>query len=689
MAYPFKKLREFTPIVKLWALRCLITLGAHEQFLRERGFSSEDLARSLGIAAGEDGVDFDAKQALAKLRVQHKAIEAAIGARHHYGVLRRNVDKLGDMVGLSEIDRVILEFATVVHSNRLLGEATRYLGELTTSRLVRVLAALLGLDDPDVAMSIAPRGILAQSGLLTIDGQLNDMPRKLDLLSRNFADSMCTDEVNLIDLLREKVVPATPATLTLNDYQHIEADLRYLRPFLQEALLTRRQGVNIFIHGAPGTGKSELVKALAQEFETELFEITSEDEDGDPIDGEERLRAFRAAQSFFARQRMLLLFDEVEDVFNDGCALFGQKSTAQKRKAWVNRMLESNPVPAIWLSNQARGMDSAFLRRFDMTFELPIPPKAKRAQIIQAACGNLLDEQTANRLAESEKLAPAVVTRAASVVKSIQQVLGEQGASEAMAHLVGNTMQAQGHHVPPKHDPNRLPEVYDPTFVNTETDLRKLAAGLARARAGRLCLYGPAGTGKTAFGRWLAEQLDMPLHVTRASDLLSKWVGESEQNIARAFRVAEKENAILLIDEVDSFLQDRRGARQSWEVTRVNEMLTQMESFTGIFIASTNLMDNLDQAALRRFDLKVRFNYLQSDQAAALFASCCQQLSLPLSMRAEKHVRRLEVLTPGDFSAVIRQSRFRPFETADDFAEGLRKECTLKTGGVQSNIGFV
>lgn len=72
----------------------------------------------------------------------------------------------------------------------------------------------------------------------------------------------------------------------------------------------------------------------------------------------------------------------------------------------------------------------------------------------------------------------------------------------------------------------------------------------------------------------------MPLLLRTASDLMSKWVGESEKAIAAAFRQAERDGALLMIDEVDGFLRDRDGAHHSWEVTRVNEMLTRMESFS-------------------------------------------------------------------------------------------------------------
>jgi SpoVK/Ycf46/Vps4 family AAA+-type ATPase len=234
-----------------------------------------------------------------------------------------------------------------------------------------------------------------------------------------------------------------------------------------------------------------------------------------------------------------------------------------------------------------------------------------------------------------------------------------------------------------------LPEVYDPAFIHADVDLAEVAEGLKDSRAARLCLYGPPGTGKTAYGRWLAEQLDMPLLVRRGSDLISMWVGETEKNIARAFRQAERENALLLIDEVDSFLQDRRKAQNSWEVTGVNEMLTQMESFPGVFIASTNLMDGLDQASLRRFDLKAKFDFLKPEQAAGLLRRHCESLGLATPGTEEEiALQRLSQLTPGDFAAVLRQNRFRPIKSAWQMVEMLRAECDVKEGGKSSSIGF-
>jgi SpoVK/Ycf46/Vps4 family AAA+-type ATPase len=144
--------------------------------------------------------------------------------------------------------------------------------------------------------------------------------------------------------------------------------------------------------------------------------------------------------------------------------------------------------------------------------------------------------------------------------------------------------------------------------------------------------------------------------IRRASDLVSKFVGETEQQMAAMFREAEAEKAVLLLDEADSFLQDRRGAQRTYEVTEVNEMLQGMERFNGIFVCTTNLMDAIDQAALRRFTFKIRFKPLRSEQRERMFvveALGGDEAGLTEPIRSR--LAKLEQLCPGDFAAVKRQ----------------------------------
>jgi SpoVK/Ycf46/Vps4 family AAA+-type ATPase len=293
-------------------------------------------------------------------------------------------------------------------------------------------------------------------------------------------------------------------------------------------------------------------------------------------------------------------------------------------------------------------------------------------------------------LAEHKGLAPAIVQRSAHVIASVKPHWQENNLAGALETVLNNTLHAQGHTKIPARPANILPAYYDPRFVNADVDLAALAEGMAENPSARICLYGPPGTGKSAFGQWIARQLNKPLHCKRISDLVSKWVGETEQNISRAFEEAGRDNAVLLLDEVDSFLADRRQAQHSWETTQVNEMLTQMEAFNGLFIASTNLIDNLDAASLRRFDLKVKFHYLKPEQCCELFERQCEALQIPAADHSTlARVSAICTLTPGDFATAARQHRFRKMENAEQLLEALLQECVLKSDTPARHIGFI
>lgn len=678
-------------IIIVWLLRLLVPLKGHRNFIQAHGFSCEHVATFVGLEHWLDpkSPSFDAKAVISELSTLHQYAEKHWAHGTSPQCLQNNLSKLKALIGLSHSDCKILEFAVLLHSEPVLNEASSFLGDVTSNKLFQSLSVILGLKESEVRASLSNQGALARSGLVTLDASAAHSIRgKLDLISTGFADMMVSTDADPIHLLRGTVSLAGPSTLQLTDFDHIKASLEILLPYLRHALRTRRSGVNIFIHGMPGTGKSELVRVLAEELACELYEVSSEDCDGDPVKGYQRLCAFRAVQSFFAQRQALIAFDEVEDVFNSNDYFLGEIRAVQNHKAWVNRILEINPVPTIWLSNTC-AIDPALIRRFDMVFEMPVPTKKQRQQILQKACGDWMDAPHIARMAEVEFLVPAVVMRASHVVQTIRHDLDPNASVAAFEKLIGNTLQAQGHSSLMPDATNRLPAFYDPSFIHADANLEAVASGLMAVQSGRLCLYGPPGTGKTAYGRWLAKELDMPLLIKRGSDLMSMMVGENEKNIARAFKQAEEARALLMIDEVDSFLQDRRSAKSGWEVTLVNEMLTQMESFSGIFIASTNLMTGIDQAALRRFDLKVKFDYLRGEQAWVLVNRYCEQLNLPAPSEALKmRTMRLLQLTPGDFTAVMRQHRFRPIQSAESLIAALEAECVVKEG-VKAPIGFI
>ena len=160
---------------------------------------------------------------------------------------------------------------------------------------------------------------------------------------------------------------------------------------------------------------------------------------------------------------------------------------------------------------------------------------------------------------------------------------------------------------------------YSLAHVNADHDLEGLVTCCRRSPAVRLLLFGPPGSGKTAFVQYLGHVLGRPVLLKTGSDLLRPYVGQTEMAIAGMFREAENQGAILFVDEVDGFFQSRDRAHHSWEVTLVNEFLGELERFGGTFVGATNLKESLDQAVFRRFDFKVGFDYLKPEQAWLLF----------------------------------------------------------------------
>jgi transitional endoplasmic reticulum ATPase len=367
------------------------------------------------------------------------------------------------------------------------------------------------------------------------------------------------------------------------------------------------------------------------------------------------------------------------------------KRESGKQKAWMNTLLETNPVPTIWIANEVAHIDPAFLRRFTYTMALKTPPRSVRERIL----GQYLQDQPVTpgwirATAHIEHMPPALVENAARVL-SLYGPKNSDEAEEVLERTLRSSLQLMGFQY--NRPAYTCATQYDPRFINASIDAISLSEALKRHPSAKMCFYGPPGTGKTAFAHYLAEQADRPVLVKSASDLLDKYVGETEARIARMFEQASDEQAVLILDEADSFLRDRRDAVNSWEVTQVNELLVQMERFKGTFICTTNLMERLDAASLRRFSFKVHFDYLQLQQRIDLFLQEFHEV-LP-KKRLERaaiasELEKLQNLTPGDIAVVKRQVEF--FETAPTLAElldSLALECRSKPGQQSGRMGFL
>ncbi|MDO4936867.1 MAG: ATP-binding protein [Sutterellaceae bacterium] len=492
------------------------------------------------------------------------------------------------------------------------------------------------------------------------------------------------------DFLESRFSTGQTPELTLDDFDHIPRVKTTLLPYLKLALQQHRAGVNILLYGDPGTGKTELSRVLGQELGACTYEIATKEGSG-RVGDNTRLDHWQVAGHLLkSNDRALLLLDEAEDIFSAGISFFGinMNTPLRKNKAQINRLLETNACPTIWMTNSLHTMDPAMIRRFDILLEVAQPTKSQRRKIVDKLAGTTLSPDLCERLSRAKDLSPAIISRALKVLDTVEPTAG-MTRDNLMVNLVNETLRAQGKDLVQTAS-NSVQKVYSLDYVNADADLEQLIEGIGRRPQARLCLYGVPGTGKSAYAAWLAEKLNKPLVVKRASDLLDCYVGMTEQNIAAAFREAKAEGAVLLIDEADSFLQDRTKSMHSWETTQVNEMLTQIETFDGIFIATTNLVDTLDPASIRRFDIKVKFDAMTENQAQALFESYTEQFGIRDSVTPAvlRQARELSFVTPGDFAAVARQAGFHPITDAEDFVGRLQTECSLKKENKHRPIGF-
>jgi SpoVK/Ycf46/Vps4 family AAA+-type ATPase len=162
--------------------------------------------------------------------------------------------------------------------------------------------------------------------------------------------------------------------------------------------------------------------------------------------------------------------------------------------------------------------------------------------------------------------------------------------------------------------------------------------------------------------------------------------------MAKMFDEAQSENAVLLLDEADSFLRSRRMAERNYEVSEVNEMLQGMERYAGVFICTTNLFQELDEAALRRFTFKVQFKPLTGPQRERMFiAEALDGDADRLNAEHRSRLAQLSALAPGDFASVKRQTdvlgvAFEP----DEFLSQLEAEHRVKPEvRQQRGMGFL
>lgn len=617
-------------------------------------------------------------------RVQWKALEQALSGkasdlrRAKPDTLAQNCRDLAEYLRLSSAETAIFTLSARARRGGPLDALVDALVDEARLPVDRALACMTGLTISAVRKAMHPTGKLLTAGLISREKARHNCFGLAP--SDRLGQALEPPARGLDDILQGLFAHPEKPTTEWRDFDHLGEARDFALRLVKGALRSRARGVNLLFYGPPGTGKTELCKAVAARLGVQLFAVGEADDDGDEPSRSERQQHLRLGQHLLAGRRdALVLFDEMEDLLAAPFGLFLNRPQRGASKVHVHRLLENNPVPTLWTTNSIADCDPAMLRRMTYTLEIRRPPQYVRERVwerLSIQYDMPVCPETRHQLARDVQDPPALAANALRAAK-----IAGGGEADLQLAVRASAKAVRGGREPAPSAPSETR--FDPELVNADTKLVSILERLTgpdAPRAVSLCLSGPPGTGKSAFARHLAEKMGMPVVQKRASDLIGPFVGQTEAQIAAAFAEARQEGAFLIFDEADSFLATRDMAHRNWEVTKVNEMLTWMESHPLPFACTTNMPDYLDAAALRRFTFRATFLPLTQVQRCHAFRQFFHQ-DPPRGLAA------LDLLTPGDFAVVAKRTRVMGISQTAEVLLELEREQQGKSG-VRAAIGF-
>ncbi len=394
-------------------------------------------------------------------------------------------------------------------------------------------------------------------------------------------------------------------------------------------VMRRGRGVVLLFAGPPGTGKTAFAHAIAERMGRSILVVRS----SRLLAGTEPLQplltdVFRIASLANA----VVLMDDCEELFTDRDARFLALLEA----------LNDNAGVLILTSNLAPRIDFAMARRILYRLDFEPPSALLREQIWEvhlppeAPLGSDIDVAT---LASTYEFTGAVIRNTILIALSRLAAHGVdtltmQRISDAAETQLGarfdefavraNTDIGLDRLILPDKQREQLGELLDACRHHADV-LNRWGFGKRLSTGRGICALfdGPPGTGKTFTAEILATELKLPLYRVHIPNVVSKWIGETERNIAEIFVRARASRAMLLFDEADS-LFGRRSSTVSSATDRyanmeVNLLLQEIERYDGITMLTTNLFGNLDEALQRRIQFRISFPFPEAEERARIW----------------------------------------------------------------------
>ncbi len=417
------------------------------------------------------------------------------------------------------------------------------------------------------------------------------------------------------------VLPDEQREAVLSVVEHRAAWLRARRRWGIDKVVRYGRGAFLLFTGPPGTGKTMTAHALARRLGMKVLHV-------DLVTFVSHIENRRLLPGLFREARArgaLLFFDE--------CELFFASRSREGGNALLNMLLgelERFEGVAVFATNMPEQLDEAFLRRMLLRVRFERPDAEARREIWRRHLPEgvpLADDVDLGELARRYELTGGLIKNAVLVATAdAVRRHGERGPvdAEALERAAAQQLHTgvEGTGGVERAPSVRLTDVVVPAALRRSLEeiveaARHLEQVLGRWGLGRVTpggrtlaalFAGPPGTGKTLAARAIAAELARPLRVGHLHELRSKWVGDSERNLARLFEQAAAERAVLFLDEVDALAMARgMGSVSRHDDGVVTTLLGRLEAHEGLVILATNRPDVLDPALRRRLLWRLHF----------------------------------------------------------------------------------
>ncbi|WP_028450820.1 ATP-binding protein [Chitinibacter tainanensis] len=567
----------------------------------------------------------------------------------------RPYSALDALISLTPTERVLIDFILCKSDSLDLPGETGKIGSNNNDK-IKFLAQMLGCLLTELKSVISKDSRLFGAGIIHFeDEDWGETSSEFVKIGDNF-DACINFKID-INQLRERLFPV-PIDITEEraPVELLDGKFEDLLACLNGALKTRQSGINLLIRGVPGSGKMAIAKTLLQQLSVPGY--CQQKPTGRKGSAFYRLADVTLLQNLLEKGRGVLVVECADDFFpKSQPSEFGLQITEGKIKNHkLFDLLANNAIPTIWLINHELPLEWEVMDFFQVQLLLSQVKPTQRNGLVNTLLANLpVSDSLKQALANKDVISDSEIAAVAEFAKLAHQGNPQHDLDEAiLRQLKEGRLARDGEEVTLAKGKSSECQL---RFLNLKlpVPIAQVISAVQRNGHGKLCFFGAPGTGKTCLAEYIAQEINRPLLRYTAADLLGKYVGESEKALKKMFVAAAEAKAVLLLDEADSFFQKREFAHNSWEVTQVNELLQQMEQFDGVFICTTNFVNALDPAVIRRFSLMVEFLPLSTEQRIDLLKTTLKSDDLYLDEILMQRLGRLDSLTAGDFHAAKQQ----------------------------------